>query len=128
MTGDDGIERPIDQFVREGWLAIGLSQADLAEVLGLDQAAQGGKGANNAGRLMLIAEALNVPVHPPSLQNGETGPDPSSPESVQSLQSLLALRLLRAFHEMSDQRAKEVLVHLAEQIVKRQTGRGGDAG
>jgi hypothetical protein len=38
------------------------------------------------------------------------------------------LRLLRAFHELTDQGTKEVLVHLAEQIVKRQTDRRGDAG
>jgi transcriptional regulator with XRE-family HTH domain len=120
----DGVDGPIDQLVKERWLAIGLSQTDLAEALGLDQAQKAGKATNSTGRLMLVAEALNVPVRSSSRRSGETAPDPSS----NSLQSLLALRLLRAFHELTDQGTKEVLVHLAEQIVKRQTDRRGDAG
>jgi len=32
------------------------------------------------------------------------------------------------FHELRDQRTKQTLVHLVEQIVKRQTNRRGDAG
>jgi transcriptional regulator with XRE-family HTH domain len=120
----DGIDGPIDQLVKERWLAIGLSQTDLAEALGLDQTQKGGKATNNTGRLMLVAEALNVSVRSSSRRSGETAPDPS----INSLQSLLALRLLRAFHELTDQGTKEVLVHLAEQIVKRQTDRRGDAG
>ena len=120
----DGIDGPIDQLVKARSLAIGLSQTDLAEALGLDQTQKGGKATNSTGRLMLVAEALNVPVRSSSRRSSETGPDPS----ISSLQSLLALRLLRAFHELTDQGTKEVLVHLAEQIVKRQTDRRGDAG
>jgi ribosome-binding protein aMBF1 (putative translation factor) len=33
MTGG-GIDGPLDQLVKARWLAIGLSQTDLAEVLG----------------------------------------------------------------------------------------------
>ena len=120
----DGVDGPIDQLVKERWLAIGLSQTDLAEALGLDQTQKGSKAPNSASRLMLVAEALDVPVRSPSRRSGEPGPDPS----INSLQSLLALRLLRAFHELTDQGTKEVLVQLAEQIVKRQTDRRGDAG
>jgi len=40
---------------------------------------------------------------------------------------LLELRLLRAFCQLRDHRTKRLLIHLAEQIVKRQTdGHGGN--
>jgi hypothetical protein len=39
---------------------------------------------------------------------------------------VLALRLMRAFQDLTDLRTKEVLVQLAEQIVKRQIHRRGD--
>jgi hypothetical protein len=39
-----------------------------------------------------------------------------------------AISAARAFHELSDQRTKRLLVHLAERIVKRQVNRRGDAG
>jgi hypothetical protein len=41
--------------------------------------------------------------------------------------SLLELRLLRAFCQLQDPRTRRLLIHLAEQLVKRQTDRGGDA-
>ena len=116
----------IDQFVKEGWRAIGLSQTDVAEALGFDGSANRGKGSDRAGRLSLVAEALNVPVGA-SRRNGATTLQPL-PEAVDSLQSLLALRLLRAFHELTDQRTKEVLVQLSERIARRQSGRSGDTG
>jgi transcriptional regulator with XRE-family HTH domain len=108
----DGTDRHIDQLVKARWLAIGLSQTNLAEVL--DAAFQqklkddNGSNAVDAGDLTQIAQALDIPVG--------------------SLQSLLALRLLRAFQELTDQRTKEVLVQLAEKIVERQANRRGDAG
>jgi transcriptional regulator with XRE-family HTH domain len=125
----------IDQLVKAGWLAIGLSQTDLAEVLGaaFQQNRKDGNGSNgiDAGRLMRVAEALDIPVasvHGPATGAGQEQRDFSSADTLNSLQSLLQLRLLRAFHEIEDQQTKRMLVHLAEKIVKRQANRRGDAG
>jgi transcriptional regulator with XRE-family HTH domain len=134
MTGD-GIDKRMDRLVKAGWLAIGLSQTDLAEVLGaaLQPNRKDGKGPNGigSGRLMQVAEALDIPID--SFQGhtigaGQEERELSSADTLNSLQSLLELRLLRAFHEIEDQRTKRMLVQLAEKIVKRQANRRGDAG
>ncbi len=116
----------IERRVKARWLAIGLSQSDLAEVLDAAfQQAQDGNGAD-AGALTQIAEALDIPAdcfdgHVVRIEQKQR--DPSSTQG--SLQSLLELRLLRAFHELRDHPTKRMLVHLAEQIVKRQANRRG---
>jgi transcriptional regulator with XRE-family HTH domain len=131
MTGD-GIDGNIDRLVKTRWLAIGLSQTDLAEVLGAAFAPnrKDGNGSNgvDAGRLMQIAESLDIPIASVPTAAGQKERDLSPADTLNSLQPLLELRLLRAFNELQDQRTKQTLVHLAEQIVKRQVNRSGDAG
>src|SRR5260370_1990859 len=119
-----GIDGPIDQLVKARWLAIGLSQTDLAEVLGAaaPQTEKGGGGPDGAdtSRLMQVAEELDLPLdffHSPALGAGPNGSDHSA-DPRGSLQSLLELRLLRAFHELRDHRTKRMLIPLAEHIVR----------
>ena len=126
---------PVERLVKARWLAIGLSPTDLAEVLdaAFSQTPKDGNGPNetDAGRLIQVAEALAIPLELLRSESSRTRPeeeDLASTEKLCSLQSLLELRLLRAFHELRDQRTKRLLVHLAEQIVKRQADRRGDAG
>jgi transcriptional regulator with XRE-family HTH domain len=124
----------IDQLVKARWLAIGLSQSDLAEVLGAaikQTPAEGDASKAAAGRLMQIADALGFPpnfVRSSVETRQETREDHSPEQSGGSLQSLLDLRLLRAFRELHDHRSKRMLIHLAEQMVRRQANRHGDAG
>jgi len=132
MTGG-GIDGPIDQLVKARWLAIGLSQTDLAEVLGAASQTQkddsGPEGADTS-RLMQVAEELDLPLdffHSPAIGAGPEGSDHSA-DPRGSLQSLLELRLLRAFHELRDHRTKRILIRLAEQIVRRQADPCGGAG
>ena len=134
MTGG-ATDAHLDQFVKARWLAIGLSQADLAEVLGgtFQQTPEDGNGSNgiDADRLMQVAEALQVPVdllYSQAIGTERDAQDLSSAQRTNSLQSVLALRLLRAFRDMTDLRTKEVLILLAEQIVKCQASRRGDGG
>jgi transcriptional regulator with XRE-family HTH domain len=135
MTEFTPTDGQIDQLVKAGWLAVGLSQTDLAEVL--DASFQPGKENGDAStgidgdRLMQIADALDIPLEffqnqPATAEQreGELAPAPG----LSSLQAFLGLRLLRAFHELRDHRTRRMLVHLAEQIVKRQNNRDGDAG
>ena len=123
----------IDRLVKARWMAIGVSQSDLAEVLGaaLQQAQQDVNGSDGAvaSHLMLVAEALDIPVElfrgrADAVERREPGPS----QNVGSAQSLLELRLLKAFGELRDQRTKLMLIHLAEQIVKRQANGRGDGG
>jgi hypothetical protein len=122
---------PIDRLVKARWLAIGVSQSDLAEVLdaAFQQGQSEGNGSNgaDANRLLQVAEALDF-LHSHAVRVEQREPESLSAQNASSLQSLLELRLLRAFHELSDNRTRRMLVHLAEQIVKRQANRRGDAG
>jgi len=119
----------IDQLVKARWLAIGLSQTDLAEVLDATfQQTADGNGSNcvDTDRLMQVAEALEIPADFFYGKTIRTEQEASSAQCASSLQSVLALRLMRAFQDLTDQRTREVLVQLAEQIVKRQIHRRGD--
>jgi transcriptional regulator with XRE-family HTH domain len=135
MTKCRNTDGNIEQLVKARWLEIGLSQSDLAEVLGatFQQTSKDDNGSNRApaGRLMQVAEALDIPVelfHSHAVRTGRQKPDLSPAEDTGSLQSLLELRLLRAFRELRDHRTKRMLVQLAERIIKRQANRRGDAG
>ena len=119
----------IDQLVKARWLAIGLSQIDLAEVLDATfQQTADGNGSNcvDTDRLMQVAEALEIPADFFYGKTIRTEHEAASAQCASSLQSVLALRLMRAFQDLTDLRTKEVLVQLAEQIVKRQILRRGD--
>ena len=119
----------IDQLVKARWLAIGLSQTDLAEVLDATfQQTADGNGSNcvDTDRLMQVAEVLEIPADFFYGKTIRTEQEASSAQCASSLQSVLALRLMRAFQDLTDLRTKEVLVQLAEQIVKRQIRRRGD--
>jgi len=121
----------LDQLVKARWLALGLSQNDLAEVLGAPgQPAPkptNGSARADVGRLMQVADALGVS-HDlfQGLAPAPRKPDCSTTES-DTVQALLELRLLRLFRELEDHNAKRMLIQLAEQIVKRQATRP-DAG
>jgi|KBSMisStaDraftv2_1062788.scaffolds.fasta_scaffold736171_1 transcriptional regulator with XRE-family HTH domain len=122
---DQASDGPIDRLVKARWLAIGLSQSDLAEVLGAAIRPAGEEGGRSddldSSRLTEIAEALELPVE---LLDRDVAASRRSPEhEFEPLQALLDLRLLRAFRNLQDLRTKRLLVQLAEQLVKRQRHR-----
>lgn len=122
-------EGHIDQLVQAKWREIGLSQSDLAEVLGAtppQRVQANGHDRVDLERLRQVASALGVSVE---LFNGRAArarrlPEPGSA----SLQSLLELRLLRLFRELQDVDRKRMLIDLTAQIVKRQADPSGEAG
>jgi hypothetical protein len=133
MTGSTS-DGHIERLVKEGWLEIGLSQHDLAEVLDAvlrgPPKHDGDPTSVDADRLMEVSQALDMPI------DVFRDPDPltEQPDAAflsadlsPSVLSLFELRLLRAFCQLQDHRTKRLLIHLAEQIVKRQIGQGGDA-
>jgi hypothetical protein len=124
MSQEDSnvVDLHIDRIVKARWLALGLSQADLAEALGPD-GPKDDAAANGVSPHLRLAGALDVradSLHFPARNGGRDEPDLSLIEGLGSVETLLALRLLRAFHGLNDQATREVLVQLAEQIVKRQ--------
>jgi len=133
MTGNTS-NGNIDRLVKEGWLEIGLSQHDLAEVLDAvlrgPPKHDGDPGSVDADRLMQVSQALDMPID--FFRNRAVGSEQPeagllSADLSHSVLSLLELRLLRAFCQLQDHRTRRLLIHLAEQIVKRQADNGGDA-
>jgi len=131
MTGSAS-DGHIDRLVKARWLAIGLSQSDLAEILSaaFENPGKTRGAADNVGvdRLIDVAEALDIPAD--RLREraaGQSDGELKSAELSDSMHSLLDLRLLRAFCLLRDQRTKLMFVHLAEQIAKRQAGHTDNA-
>ena len=127
---DQASDGHIDRLVKAQWLAVGLSQSDLAEVLGAAIRPAGEDGCRSDGldtsRLAEIAGALGLPL---DLLDGEGAATAHTPEhEFEPLQALLDLRLLRAFRDLQDLRTKRLLVQLAEQLVKRQLHRDNGSG
>lgn len=122
----------IDQLVKARWLALGLSQDDIAEVLGAHgqpaSKTTNGSGRVSAGRLMQVADALGVSHDLFQGLSRSTRPPQSGTANSDTMQALIELRLLRVFREMQDHNAKRMLIQLAEQIVKRQTSGPDEAG
>lgn len=110
----------IDQLLKARWLALGLSQKDLAEVLQPASKTANGSRRPNVERLMQVADALGVS-HDLFQGLATTLRKVEDCEADNAaMQALLELRLLRVFRELADHSAKQVLIQLAEQIVKRQ--------
>jgi hypothetical protein len=128
---DHASDGQIDRLVKARWLAIGLSQSDLAEVLGAAIRPHGEDGGGradrtDAARLTEVAEALELPVDLLRHDGGATRRTPA--QEFEPLQALLDLRLLRAFRVLRDLPTKRMLVQLAEQMVKRQMNRNDGVG
>ena len=133
MTGSTSDEQ-IDRLVKAHWLEIGLYPRDLADILNavLQQSPKQDDDPDRAGseRLLRVSKALDVPVD--LLRNGQSATDQPdarvlSGEAARSVLSLFELRLLRAFSQLRDPRSKRLLIHLAEQIVRRQVDDGNAA-
>jgi len=108
----------IDQLLKARWLALGLSQNDLAEVLQPAAKSANGSRRPDVARLMQVADALGVS-HDLFQSLTLRRVEDSEADSA-AMQALLELRLLRVFRELADHSAKRMLIQLAEQIVKRQ--------
>ncbi|NEU96762.1 hypothetical protein [Bradyrhizobium uaiense] len=114
----------IDQLVQARWRAIGLSQADLAEILCggafLQKNRVDGTVKVDTGRLATVAEMLGIAADMLNRRPAATAPTQGG-QAAESLQSLLELRMLRVFRDVQDPDTRRILIELAEQIVKRQT-------
>jgi transcriptional regulator with XRE-family HTH domain len=115
------VDATVGQSIRVHRLAKGLTQTDLAEKIGLtfQQVQKYEKGANRvgAGRLMQIAEALDVPLI--ALFEGvqHTGGKITQAGSPLALLAAPdALRLVDAFSGIFDTQVRRAIVELVERV------------
>ena len=114
-------DRHIGARLRERRLSLGLTQQQLAELIGVtcQQAHKYEKGVNRiaAGRLSSIAQALGVPVG--YFFDGLT----TTPGAVKaSPQQRLMLELTRNFMAISDRRQQEAICNLARSLANHDLG------
>jgi transcriptional regulator with XRE-family HTH domain len=109
------VDRHVGARLRERRLLLGLTQQELAELIGVtyQQAHKYEKGINRiaAGRLSTIAQALGVPIS--YFFDGLT----TTPGAVKvSPQQRLMLELARNFMAISDRRQQEAICALARSL------------
>jgi transcriptional regulator with XRE-family HTH domain len=115
-TTSDDVE--VGQRIRARRMANGMSQSELGELLGVtfQQVQKYEKGVNRvgAGRLVRVAEALDVPV---SFFFGGTDIESSDTRAILGfLDTSYALRLLRAFSRIPQSEIQRAVVDLVESI------------
>ncbi|MCS6932702.1 MAG: helix-turn-helix domain-containing protein [Acetobacteraceae bacterium] len=112
----DDADAHIGRRIRERRLMLGLSQQQLAQVIGVtyQQAHKYETGANrvSAGRLYRIAEALDVPV-----SWFYEGLGASRPQAM-SRRQRLGLELARNFFLIRDERHQEALSQMARALAE----------
>jgi transcriptional regulator with XRE-family HTH domain len=117
-TTSDDVE--VGQRIRARRMAKGMSQTELGDLLGVtfQQVQKYEKGVNRvgAGRLVRVAEALDVPV---SFFFGATDAGVGSSDTraiLGFLDSSYALRLLRAFSRIPQNEVQRAVVNLVESL------------
>jgi transcriptional regulator with XRE-family HTH domain len=103
---------------------MGMSQEKLAEILGItfQQVQKYEKGVNRvgAGRLQVIAKALNTPIayfYENSPDEAQQGPD-AADSSVRMLHSPEGLRLVRAFAALEKTELRRKVLDLLEAMTE----------
>ena len=115
-TTSDDVE--VGQRIRARRMAKGMSQTDLGDLLGVtfQQVQKYEKGVNRvgAGRLVRVADALDVPV---SFFFGATDVGSADTRAILGfLDTSYALRLLRAFSRIPQGEVQRAVVDLVERI------------
>jgi transcriptional regulator with XRE-family HTH domain len=107
----------VGQRIRARRMAKGMSQTELGNLLGVtfQQVQKYEKGVNRvgAGRLVRVAEALDVPV---SFFFGATDSDSDTRAILGFLDTSYSLRLLRAFSRIPHGEVQRAVVDLVESI------------
>jgi transcriptional regulator with XRE-family HTH domain len=100
-----------------------MSQTELATRLGVtfQQVQKYEKGLNRvgAGRLMRVAEALEVPVSFFFLEEGR-GAAPEQPSVMNFLDTAYSVRLVQAFARISERSVQKAIVDLVERLSEQE--------
>jgi transcriptional regulator with XRE-family HTH domain len=111
------IDRHVGGRIRERRIMLGLSQQQLADLIGVtyQQAHKYERGINriSAGRLFEIAQALKVPISDfyAGLEEGGTAGEPTARQR-------LCLELARNFSQIGNERHQEALSQLARVLAE----------
>jgi transcriptional regulator with XRE-family HTH domain len=121
----DSRDEEVGRRVRSRRLECRLSQTELADKIGVtfQQVQKYEKGVNRigAGRLQRIAEALDVPItfFFDGAPHGKERGGGNSPESAFGfMQTSGAVRIVKAFHNITNRKARQLIVELTEQFAK----------
>jgi transcriptional regulator with XRE-family HTH domain len=120
------IDRHVGARIRERRILLGLTQQQLAELIGVtyQQAHKYERGVNrvSAGRLFQIAKVLSVPMSYFYEGVGEGEPQPITPRER------MVLEIARNFTGISNERHQEALSQLARALAAstNTTGNGSD--
>jgi transcriptional regulator with XRE-family HTH domain len=119
------IDRHVGARIRERRILLGLTQQQLAELIGVtyQQAHKYERGVNrvSAGRLFQIAKVLSVPMSYFYEGVGEGDPQPITPRER------MVLEIARNFTGISNERHQEALSQLARALAaSNTTGNGSD--
>lgn len=119
------IDRHVGARIRERRILLGLTQQQLAELIGVtyQQAHKYERGVNrvSAGRLFQIAKVLSVPMSYFYEGVGEGEPQPITPRER------MVLEIARNFTGISNERHQEALSQLARALAaSTTTGNGSD--
>lgn len=111
----------VGQRIRARRMAKGMSQSELGSMLGVtfQQVQKYERGINRvgAGRLVSVAEALDVPI---SFFFGITDNDAEDTRAILGfLDTSYSLRLLRAFSRIPEAQVQRTVVELIESIAPR---------
>lgn len=115
----DGIDKHIGKRIREQRENLGLTQSQLAEAIHVSyqQIHKYERGSNriSAGRLWLIAEALQMPVQ--HFYDGAQEHEVNAPQKGED--SRLCLELARQFRQIGNAHHQEALLSLVRVLVPR---------
>jgi transcriptional regulator with XRE-family HTH domain len=121
MRVDDRTDRLIGHRVRMRRLMLGMTQSQLAQVLGVTfqqfQKYEKGENRISASRIQLLARSLGVPV--------SFFFDPCGDKLTDDIASFLAthegLRLAKAFHRITGERIRRSIVLLVQKLANSKT-------
>ena len=127
VKSPDHIDVEVGQRIRIQRNALGLSQTELADHLGVTfqqvQKYENGKNRVGIGRLTKIAKALRIPVTNLLGTDDSFGGKPKghveAPSPIKLLTVPGAVRLLRAYGTLTDGKMRSSLVQLVERAAAR---------
>ena len=118
----------VSHRVRAQRLARGMSQEALGKALGVtfQQVQKYEKGTNrmSVGRLMHIAEVLNVSVYSLLGEEGGAKGSTDGDDAFEYLAQPGAVRLLRAYGQLTNRELKRVIIDLCENVLRDSKAKG----
>ena len=129
VKSPDATDTSVGEKIRSQRLLRNLSQTELGKKVGItfQQIQKYEKGVNRvgAGRLQRIAEVLDVPVS--FFFEGARGRSPEADninEGLEFLDTAAAVRVVRAFAAIKDQKMRQTIVTLLEELAEQQRPHG----